>query len=43
LAGGVEWLYAILEYLNIDEIFISDGDNLEGYALSRGLLGDEYE
>ena len=43
LAGGVEWLYAILEYLNIDELYISDGDNLEGYALSRGLLGDDYE
>ena len=43
LAGGVEWLYAILEYLNIDELYISDGDNLEGYALSRGLLGGDDE
>ncbi|MBR2341099.1 MAG: hypothetical protein IKA72_01650 [Clostridia bacterium] len=38
LAGGVEWLYAILEYLNVDEIHVSDGDNLEGYAISRGML-----
>ena len=38
LAGGVEWLYAIMEYLNVEELCISDGDNLEGYAISRGLL-----
>lgn len=38
LAGGVEWLYAIMEYLGVAELCISDGDNLEGYAISRGLL-----
>ena len=38
LAGGVEWLYAIMEYLEVVELCISDGDNLEGYAISRGLL-----
>ncbi len=38
LAGGVEWLYAILEYLNVNELCVSDGDNLEGYAISKGLL-----
>ena len=38
LAGGVEWLYAIMEYLSVDELCVSDGDNLEGYAISRGLL-----
>jgi exopolyphosphatase/guanosine-5'-triphosphate,3'-diphosphate pyrophosphatase len=38
LAGGVEWLYAIMEYLDVDKLYVSDGDNLEGYAISRGLL-----
>jgi exopolyphosphatase/guanosine-5'-triphosphate,3'-diphosphate pyrophosphatase len=41
LAGGVEWLYVIMEYLKIPEIIISDGDNLEGYAISRNLLCGE--
>lgn len=38
LAGGVEWLHAIMKELKIEEIIVSDGDNLEGYAISRGLL-----
>jgi exopolyphosphatase/pppGpp-phosphohydrolase len=38
LAGGVEWLYTIMEQLKISEIILSDGDNLEGYALTKGLL-----
>ena len=38
LAGGVEWLYVIMEYLGVDKLYVSDGDNLEGYAISRGLL-----
>jgi len=38
LAGGVEWLYTIMDELDIKEIIVSDGDNLEGYAISRGLM-----
>ena len=40
LAGGVEWLYAIMEHLSLDKLYISDGDNLEGYAISRGLISE---
>ena len=38
LAGGVEWLYTMMETLKIKEVVVSDGDNLEGYALKKGLL-----
>ena len=38
IAGGVEWLGIIMQELSIKEITVSDGDNLEGYALSRGLM-----
>lgn len=38
LAGGVEWLYTIMDALDIKEIIVSDGDNLEGFAISRGLM-----
>ena len=38
IAGGAEWLRVIMGKLGIDRVFVSDGDNLEGYALSRGLL-----
>ncbi len=41
LPGGVEWLYVIMDCLKISEIIISDGDNLEGYAISRKLLDGE--
>ena len=38
LAGGVEWLYTMMETLKIQEVIVSDGDNLEGFALSKGIL-----
>ena len=41
LAGGVEWLSVIMKELNIPEIIVSDGDNLEGFAISRGLLNEK--
>ena len=41
LAGGVEWLSVVMNELNIPEIIVSDGDNLEGYAISRGLLNEK--
>jgi exopolyphosphatase/guanosine-5'-triphosphate,3'-diphosphate pyrophosphatase len=40
LAGGVEWLSVMMDELKIPEIIVSDGDNLEGYAISRGLLNE---
>ncbi len=40
LAGGVEWLYTIMDTLDIPEIIVSDGDNLEGYAISCGLMNE---
>ena len=38
LAGGVEWLCAIMEYFRLENVILSDGDNLEGYAISKGWL-----
>ncbi len=38
LAGGVEWLWVIMEALKIEEIIVSDGDNLEGFAILKGLM-----
>ena len=38
LLGGAIWLYSLMDDLNILELIVSDSDNLEGYAVSRGLL-----
>ena len=38
LLGGAIWLYSLMDDLNIPELIVSDSDNLEGYAVSRGLL-----
>ncbi len=38
LLGGAVWLYCLVEDLGITELTVSDSDNLEGYAVSRGLL-----
>jgi exopolyphosphatase/guanosine-5'-triphosphate,3'-diphosphate pyrophosphatase len=38
LAGGVEWLYTMMDGLKIQEVIVSDGDNLEGFSLARGIL-----
>ena len=40
LAGGVEWLCVIMEHFSLDTITVSDGDNLEGYAVSKGWLNE---
>ena len=38
LLGGVVWLLWVMKTLNVGEIIISDRDNLEGYAIKKGLL-----
>ena len=38
LAGGAAILTIVMSQLGIDEIIVSDGDNLEGYAILKGLL-----
>lgn len=38
ITGGAVWLYTLMESLKISEICVSDRDNLEGYALKKGLL-----
>ena len=38
LLGGAIWLYTILEKLGLNSLSVSDADNLEGYAVKRGLL-----
>jgi exopolyphosphatase/pppGpp-phosphohydrolase len=35
--GGVVWLITIMKALNVDKVIVSDRDNLEGYALKKGL------
>ena len=38
IAGGAAILTLVMSQLGIDEITVSDGDNLEGYAILKGLL-----
>ncbi|MBQ7879141.1 MAG: hypothetical protein IJ317_00685 [Clostridia bacterium] len=38
LAGGALWLAVIAKTLGIEKFIVSDCDNLEGYAIERGLL-----
>lgn len=38
LAGGAAILTSVMSQLKIEEITVSDGDNLEGYAILKGLL-----
>lgn len=38
LAGGVLLLFQIMQKLNLDCVFASDRDNLEGYVMRRGLI-----
>lgn len=38
LGGGAVLLAALTEELGVSELIVSDGDNLEGYAKSKGLL-----
>ena len=37
ITGGAVWLYTLMQALSIREICVSDRDNLEGYALKKGL------
>ena len=38
ILGGAVWLVTLMNHMKIDEIIVSDSDNLEGYAKKRGLL-----
>ena len=38
LTGGAVLLSVLMQELNFNEIVISDRDNLEGYAIGKGLL-----
>ncbi len=38
LTGGAVWLSTVLDYLEVDAITVSDCDNLEGYAMTRGWM-----
>ena len=38
LAGGAFWLATIMKRFNIQKVIVSDRDNLEGYAMRKGLL-----
>lgn len=38
IAGGAVILEELLSYLGVDELHVSDRDNLEGYAKKKGLL-----
>ncbi len=38
LSGGAVWLSLVMETLGIEKMVVSDKDNLEGFAIKRGLL-----
>lgn len=38
LTGGAVWLAVLMDELSIDKIIVSDRDNLEGYAIYKGLM-----
>ena len=38
LAGGAVWLTTIMQTFAIEHLIVSDKDNLEGYAIKKGLL-----
>lgn len=38
LLGGAVWLKTLLEGLGLKEVIVSDADNLEGFAIKKGLL-----
>ncbi len=38
ILGGAQLLASLMEELNIPQITVSDKDNLEGYAIKRGLM-----
>ena len=38
ILGGAIWLLTVVETLGIAKLYVSDADNLEGYAIKKGLL-----
>ena len=38
ITGGAVWLYTLMQAFSIQEICVSDRDNLEGYAIKRSLM-----
>jgi exopolyphosphatase/pppGpp-phosphohydrolase len=38
LAGGVLWLATLMERFSFSSLTVSDRDNLEGYAIKKGLM-----
>ena len=38
LAGGAVWLATLMEERNVRSLFVSDRDNLEGFAIKNGLM-----
>ncbi|MBQ3506042.1 MAG: hypothetical protein IJA89_04625 [Clostridia bacterium] len=38
LAGGALWLAVMMKTLGVEKCIVSDCDNLEGYAIERGLM-----
>ncbi len=38
ILGGAVWLYEVMYALEIPQIRVSDRDNLEGYAIKKGIL-----
>ena len=38
LLGGAVWLLMLMRHLQLTEVVVSDADNLEGFALKKGLL-----
>ena len=38
LAGGAVWLATLMQKKDIDELIVSDRDNLEGFAVKNGLM-----
>lgn len=37
LTGGAIWLLTVMQALSLDKLTVSDRDNLEGYAVKKGL------
>ena len=38
ITGGMVWMLTLMQKLGIEKIVASDRDNLEGYAIKRGLM-----
>ena len=38
IKGGALWLGVVLDYIGAEAVIVSDNDNLDGYAKTRGLI-----